>query len=181
MKIAAFDDDEYIFLEEYHQVISPIASGLKTLSSNKYTFGLYLPTLIGLRVKLNDLKKTNYIYCKPLIVALERGFETRFANLMDIYDYDGKSVPLYIAMVTNPQYKLNFLGMKQIPSHISNKVRTMLLAAGQEILNREKEKEKESAESAADSNIHNTDGGGRVSGLTFFIIFIHNSCGILES
>lgn len=141
MKIASLDEDDCCFLEEYYEIITPIACALKSLEANRFAFGLYLPILTGIRKKLNDLKKKRFVYGKPLINALEKGFEQRFAEFLDIYDLYGRSVPLYIAMVTNPQYKLNFLGFERIPSHISNKVQTMLLNAGKEALTHEKEKE----------------------------------------
>lgn len=37
-------------------------------------------------------------------------------------------------MVTNPKYKLNFLGMSKIPSHIWRNIRSTLINAGLEIL-----------------------------------------------
>lgn len=135
LKIDIFGEDEYTFLEKYHRAISPIASALKLLEANKYTFALYLPILTGIRNKLNLLKMSgDFLFCKALIVALINGFEDRFSHLMDIYNYDGKSVPLYVAMVVNPQYKLNFLGFQKVPSHIGNKVRSMLMNAGKEML-----------------------------------------------
>lgn len=132
-KIDALDDDDLVFLQEYHMIILPIAIALKTLEGNKLTFGAYLPTLTGLRLNLGKMNNLKFIYCEPLLAAVSNGFEERFRTVLDIYDEEGKWIPLYIAMVTNPQYKLNFLGMKTIPSHISEKVRTILFNAGKEV------------------------------------------------
>lgn len=41
---------------------------------------------------------------------------------MDLYNRDGLSVLLYIAMATNPKYKLNFLGMREIPGHVRRQI-----------------------------------------------------------
>ncbi|XP_055308984.1 uncharacterized protein LOC129572896, partial [Sitodiplosis mosellana] len=142
LQISKFDDDEYIFLEEYIEVIKPVAAALKTLEANKYTSGIYLPILVGLRSALNNLHEQNLMHCQPLIEAVEAGFERRFGNLMLIYN--ARSVPLYIAMVSNPRFKLNFLGYKQrVPRHIIEKVRSMLVSAAQEIRKQRSEKEEE--------------------------------------
>lgn len=57
MKLSTFDVDEYSFLKEYRIALTPITVALKILKANKYTFGLYLLTLIGLRRKLAELKR----------------------------------------------------------------------------------------------------------------------------
>lgn len=132
-KIDTLDDDELVFLHEYHKIILPIAMALKLLEGNRLTFGAYLPTLIGLRLNLGKMNAFKFVYCQPLLVAVSNGFEERFASVLDIFHVDGKWIPLYIAMITDPQYKLNFLGMRTIPAHISEKVRRILFNAGKEV------------------------------------------------
>lgn len=140
LNISALDDDDYIFLEEYVECITPIAISLKSLEANKYSFGIYLPILVGLRTAFNRLHEKNLIHCEPLITALQNGFETRFGDLMDIFNSSGKSAPLYLAMCSNPLFKLNYLGFEQrIPTHTINKMRDMLLAAAKEILQNRKD------------------------------------------
>lgn len=141
LKIDPLDEDDFVFLREYHSIVAPVAMALKTLESTQFSFGLYLPTLIGLRLKLGQLNQAQHlVHCKPLIVAIQAGFERRFETVLDIYNNEGRWIPLYIAMVTNPRYKLNYLGMRMIPSHVSNKVRSILYNAGKEIMDKEKEK-----------------------------------------
>ncbi|XP_055308862.1 uncharacterized protein LOC129572786 [Sitodiplosis mosellana] len=65
-------------------------------------------------------------------------------------------------MVTNPQFKLNFLGFREVPSHISQRVRNMLLAAGKVIQQEQQEKQKraeaaEAAENLNQSSSNNND------------------------
>lgn len=137
LEIQSFDDDERRFLREYHNVITPVAIALKRLEGNAHTFGMYLPTLYGLRIKLNELSES-LEFCNPLVAAIQTGFESRFGEVMDIYNV--KSVPLWLAMVTNPKYKLNFIGMKRIPSHILMKVKNLLQNAGQQIVETDAER-----------------------------------------
>lgn len=134
--IPFFDEDEYSFLEQYYKVISTVAMALKVLEGDHHSFGSYLPTLIGLHNKLNQYSnRTNAetYMCVQLAIALKNGFEERFAHLMDINDSDGRSAPLYIAMASNPQYKLNFMGVRKIDPRVLNKLKDMLLTAGLEL------------------------------------------------
>lgn len=135
LNTSVLDDDDYIFLDEYVECITPIAVSLESLEANKYTFGIYLPILVGLRATFVRLHEKDLIHCKPLIRALQDGFETRFGEFMDIFNNSGRSAPLYLAMCSNPLFKLNYLGFeKRIPAHTINKMRDMLLASAKEII-----------------------------------------------
>lgn len=129
LKVSPLDDEEYRFLGEYHSVIKLVSIALKSVESDNYTFALYLPTLIGLKTKLQAMidNKTT-IVCTPLVQALLRGLESRFGNLMDPFGPDGKSVPIFVAMLTNPKFKLNFLGMKKIEPRLLSRLKEMLLS-----------------------------------------------------
>lgn len=136
MKISTLNDEEYAFLREYHSVITLIATALKSIESDRYTFALYLPTLFGLKIKLQELIDENLIFdCIPLVQAVQNGIESRFGNLMDPFSSDKKSVPLFIAMMTNPNFKLNFMGMKEISSNLLNKLKDMLVSEAAKIEN----------------------------------------------
>lgn len=110
-----------------------VARALKTMEANKYAFGAFLPTLFGLRMKLAALEK-KATQCLPLVKTLQSAFEKRFGNVMDIFDSHGESVPAYVAMASNPNYKLNYMGMKTIPTHILLRIKQMLLDAAMDIL-----------------------------------------------
>lgn len=45
------------------------------------------------------------------------------------YNENGESVPLYIAMMTIPSYKLNFMEMKSIPTKLLIYLKEMLYSA----------------------------------------------------
>lgn len=132
LNLSVFEASEYEFLQEYHRVMKCIASALKAVEADKYTFGLFLPTLFGIRVKLEKLKE-HVKYCLPLVEVLQQCLEERFGNLMDIFASDGKSIPGFVAMVSNPMYKLNYIGLNSIPSHYVLRVKQMLVDAGMNI------------------------------------------------
>lgn len=138
LKLEKLTADDYEFIDEYQQVMDTIASAIKVLESDKYTFGLYLPTLFGLRNKLFTLKNQSN-HCLPLIKALMNGFELRFAAVLDIYN--AKAVPGYVAMVSNPSFKLNYMNMNSIPSHIRLRVKQMLTTAALDIWKDRKDKD----------------------------------------
>lgn len=140
-----FEHNEYQFLFEYQRIMKAIATALKTLEANKYTFGIYLPTLFGLRMKLAALER-NAVRCLPLVEVIQDAFEERFGNVMDIFSVDGKSTPAYLAMVSNPNFKLNYMGMKTIPSHTLNRVKQMLFNAGIVILANESDSTEENSD-----------------------------------
>lgn len=95
-------------MREYITVIRPIAEGITFLEGDKQPFGSYLPALFGIQSKLEYLaNKVILSYCEPLLGAVYEGFQKRFAEVMEVSD--PKSVPLYLAMMSNPAYKISFL------------------------------------------------------------------------
>lgn len=78
-----------------------------------------------------------------MIAAVSNGFERRFGPVMDLYNRDGLSVPLYIAMATNPKYKLNFLGMREIPTHTWRQIRKILVAAGVDEMEKQQQRQRQ--------------------------------------
>lgn len=135
MGVTPFDDDEYEFLNQYHNIINKVALALKGLEGDQNTFGAYLPTLIGLRHVLAEHANGDYAsemdMCVPLAKALKDGFERRFAYLMDVFD--PKSTPLYISMIVNPEFKLNFIGTSQIDPRKLRKLKDILVDAAMDI------------------------------------------------
>lgn len=114
--------------------MKPIACALKVLEGNKYTFGIYLPVLFGLRHKLDALQKQTLMECDALADALSDGFNKRFGHLMKLNENDSRAVPLYIAMIANPQFKMNFMSSETIPTELITKIRTILFNAGKHLL-----------------------------------------------
>lgn len=149
--IEPFDTEEYNFLRQYFEIINKVAIALKVLEGDKHPFGLYLPTLFGLRATLSkyaNIDPTENQKCTQLAIALRNGFNNRFASLMDVFSSDGKSSPLYIAMITNPKYKLNYMGTRVIDPRVLSKLKEILLTAALEI-----ERMNKSCETSNDSNV----------------------------
>lgn len=158
LSMRVLDDNDYEFLAEYQNIMRSIAVCLKKLEADEYTFGIYLPALFGLRFKLASLKN-RAVHCKALVDVLSENFEERFGYIMDIFQANGKSLPAYIAMVSNPNYKLNYIGMKSIPSHIVLRVKQMLFTAVTDILGEKDILDDETVdvdeENGTSHNIHN--------------------------
>lgn len=151
LRVDPLDGNEYAFLREYHDVMSLVASALNTLEANRYTFGIYLPTLFGLQFQLQRLInhfssensrsysidivdddgniKTVSANCLSLANAIKRGFDNRFGQLIDPHNIDGKSVPLFVAMMSNPTYKLNYMCLPSISEELLKSLKEMLVSA----------------------------------------------------
>lgn len=129
LMVDSFNYEEYAFLCEYRDVIELVAAALKSIESNSYTFGLYLPTLFGLKFNLQKMIDEKLVSdCIPLINALLNGIDARFGNLLDPFSPDQKSVPLFIAMMTNPKFKLRYMGLKENSSDVLSKLKEMLVS-----------------------------------------------------
>lgn len=135
ISIPILDCEDYEFLNEYMNVIRPIAEALKALEGNRDTFGSYLPTLFGLKFKLDVLKKTSFKFCEPLLENIVDGFNTRFSGMID--SNNPKSIPLYMAMVSNPRFKLNYLP-SNTPMHVLKKIQNMFSKAAEEMVKEDK-------------------------------------------
>lgn len=144
LRVDRLTNDEYAFLREYHGIMSLISGAMQTLESNRYTFGIYLPTLFGLKYKLQNLinayqsvidamndadgdKKEMKYKCLPLLIAIKRGFDSRFGDLIDSNNV--KSMPLYVSMMSNPTFKLNFMACTSINPHLFTHLKNMLSTA----------------------------------------------------
>lgn len=113
--------------------MQPIAEGITALEGN-ICFGAYLPYLFGIKSQLNRLTTQRLLYCKPLLDSVISGFYKRFDDLMDPYNI--RSVPLYLAMITNPKYKLNYIA--ELRPTLLQKLKNMLISAAEMILEEEK-------------------------------------------
>lgn len=151
LRVDPLESNEYAFLREYRDVMALVATALETLEANRYTFGIYLPTLFGLQYQLQRLIerlscensrsysikivdeegniKTVSSNCLPLAHAIKRGFDNRFGELIDPYNINGKSVPLFVAMMSNPSFKLNFMCLPSISEELFKHLKEMLVSA----------------------------------------------------
>lgn len=112
--IDKLSDQDIQFLREFAQVFQPIADSITFLEGSRNMFGTYLPTLFSVRTKLREMHHSNKLaYCRPLLDAVRDGFQKRFDHLMSLGNVftepDPRAVPLFIAMVSNPRFKVNFI------------------------------------------------------------------------
>lgn len=111
--IEKLSDQDLDFLKEYIRAIRPIADAITYIEGMR-CFGSYLPTLFAARLKLRELYLDDQlIYCQPLVCALSNGFDRRFADVMNLgsvyQEGSPKAVPLYLAMISNPAFKLSYI------------------------------------------------------------------------
>ncbi|KAL4103817.1 hypothetical protein QTP88_019152 [Uroleucon formosanum] len=113
----AFDDlhliklklSEWTFLEEYCQVMEPLAISLDKLQGENNSFlGYVAPTILVLRhllISFTDLK-----YCKPLSFAIIQAIETRFNYILDLSRPGSKD--FIIASMSHPKFKLSWVPLR---------------------------------------------------------------------
>lgn len=152
MKIEIINDAERKFLQEFLNILQPIARGLTSLEGNRY-FAYYLITLFNIRAELNSMAPMKFKYCKPLHSAVKTGFIARFKSILDMNNPN--SVPLYLAMISHPTFKVNHIYELRVGTSAAeyfDKCLGMLLKAI-ELINKSEERENLTANTA------NTDTG----------------------
>lgn len=134
LKIAALSEEDYEFLHEFVAVIGPIAKGITLLEGDKQLFGTYLPTLFRIQTALNEMESSGQLlHCVPLLNAVQDGFRKRFREMMDPTDV--RAAPLYIAMICDPKYKLDYIPPYIWASNSLQCFKNLLLTAAEKILN----------------------------------------------
>lgn len=150
LQIEKLCDQDYLFLQEFVIIIKPIANAITYLEGNVQTFGGYLPMLFSVRQTLKDLYiNDDLVFCKSLLLAVRDGFDKRFAHLMrlsTVFDKaDAKAVPLFIAMLTNPEFKMNFIPIDWFHSNADgmNQIKLLLLNVMKQYLEEEKQQQQQ--------------------------------------
>lgn len=135
------------FLKEFELVLRPVMKGIKYVQG-RYYFGSYLPMLFGLKSELDSEKHLKF--CKPLVIALRNGFDKRFSDIMN--PENPESVPLFVAMITNPKYKLNYVPQNLLTQNIL-RLKRMVLSAAEEMIERKMRKLNESQASENNAEV----------------------------
>lgn len=146
LSIEKLCDQDFEFLSEFISVIKPIANAITFLEGDIQTFGAYLPMLFSVRQTLKEMYRDNQLqYCRPLLIAVRDGFDKRFGHLTTLTSYfekgDPKALPLFIAMLSNPEYKMNFIPTDWFHSNANGmaQIKSLLLNAMKHILKDEKQ------------------------------------------
>ncbi|KAL4135924.1 hypothetical protein QTP88_007503 [Uroleucon formosanum] len=102
-ELGRLDSNEVQLINEYCEVMEPIASTLDFLQGEKGMYmGFFLPTIYALDKKLDQLGKKKFIIITPLLEALHKCFKKRF-------DAVSMEKSLVIAACLHPYFKLSWL------------------------------------------------------------------------
>lgn len=157
LKLDKLCDQDFAFLTEFNNIIKPIADAITFLEGDVKTFGSYLPMLFSVRQTLKDLYINNDLeFCRPLLIAVRDGFDKRFGHLMSLGNVfekgNPKAIPLFLAMLSNPEYKMNFIPHYWFHQNANgfNQIKSLLLSA----MKQQVEYEKKSNENGSMGNDH---------------------------
>lgn len=149
VEIPIFTDSNYTFLREFQSIMRPISEGLTFLEGDRQTFDAYAPMFFGIQAEFKRLEMIDFVFARPLLDAVMSGFGERFDHLLD--PFNEKSIPIFLAMLSNPKYKLNYLPPSALSSEQFAKLKNVIVkeaGAINEIRtghNSEKESEREAS------------------------------------
>ncbi|XP_018309187.1 uncharacterized protein, partial [Mycetomoellerius zeteki] len=96
-------ENEIKFLEEYCQIMEPLARALDIIQGETGMYmGFLLPGLKTLQEKMEKFNKNGFTHCQALITAIQEGLNKRFSTL-----FEDKN--LIIASSLHPKFKLNWI------------------------------------------------------------------------
>ncbi|KAL5239092.1 hypothetical protein ACI65C_006502 [Semiaphis heraclei] len=100
---------EWAFIEEYCNVMKPLAFSLDKLQGEKNSYlGYVAPTLLALRKLLIQFNQLTY--CKPLSLAIVTSLEKRFSFLYNLREPKSKS--FIIASISHPKFKMDWVPVR---------------------------------------------------------------------
>ncbi len=111
IKLSNFTNADILYLKEYAQVMSPVATALDMLQGeNQAYLGCLLPTLAVSMMKLeNNLSgAVPLTFCKPLVMALLQGIKKRFDPLLN-------DLECQLAAAFHPRFRLMWLHARPRP------------------------------------------------------------------
>lgn len=107
LQLPCLKDADLEFLEEYRQILAPIAVALDRLQGERNcSYGELLPTLLKVNSQLNSLQSVNFRYCTPLLSAVTFGFQRRFLNFLNLTPEINTAI---LATMSHPYFKLRWL------------------------------------------------------------------------
>ena len=107
--LPVFREAELEFIQEYVDVMHPIALALDRLQADKSCFyGCMLPTLLAVQKKLVRLDSTTLRHCQPLLDAVVEGYSKRFEKFLKL-DSSHETKAAILATVSNPTFKQKWL------------------------------------------------------------------------
>lgn len=102
---------ELDFIDEYVEVMSPIALALDRLQGEKSEsmayMGALIPTLLTVKQKLIELTQSpNLRYCSPMASTLLAGLDRRFGHITNL---ESSANDYIIAAISHPYFKLRWV------------------------------------------------------------------------
>lgn len=107
--VSNFLASEIQYLEEYLQLLKPIAEAIDFLQSEKSMFfGYFIPTLVSIRVKMRRLESEQFLHLAGINIEMQLALLKRF----EIFFYlKEESLDPVIAAIVIPDVKLKFLNI----------------------------------------------------------------------
>lgn len=106
LKNQCLKETELIYLEEYAQVLEPIAQTLDILQGEAgIFFGYVVPSLINLQYKLEKLRSKDLRYMNGVLDHVIRSLNERFKDFLTLTE---KANYALIAAVTHPKFKMRW-------------------------------------------------------------------------
>ncbi|MCI4442764.1 MAG: hypothetical protein JHC39_04585 [Lentimicrobium sp.] len=131
LKLPSFKEVELEFLEEYCQILEPIAAALDRLQGDKNCFYADLvPTLFKVSSQLSALNSSvNWCHCLPLLKAITIGFNSRFVDFLQLIPKVNQAI---LATITHPYFKLRWL--PQSMSDHRNRLQAAFVSEAKKVL-----------------------------------------------
>lgn len=116
MKIPVFRDVELDFIDEYVDVLNPVAVALDRLQGQKNEsmsfMGALIPTLLTVKQKLTDLTVSPSIrHCLPMALAVLHALNRRFGVFINM---QSEANDYIIAALSHPYFKLRWVPAEQV-------------------------------------------------------------------
>lgn len=105
-KTNAFSVVELEYLEEFIEVLKPIATALDYVQGNDCYYGKLLPTLMSVRTRLNRLQNINMRHFTGIVPQLKESLERRFDKFFKLSPEVNGAI---LASCYHPAYKMRWL------------------------------------------------------------------------
>ena len=87
LKLPSFTNEDFELLEDYVEILTPIAIGLDYLQKEENCFyGMFLPTLVAIEKKLLLINRDKLFYSQSTLDAVLQGFRSRFCKYLELED-----------------------------------------------------------------------------------------------
>lgn len=120
-----FTKNDFVFMNEFIEVMAPIALGIDNLQRSECYYSIFLPTLHSTRIELKRLLKEKLVYCKPLVQAILDGLCRRYSRFFDIDDE--QCMTATIAACLNPHFKTRWIDEEVLSAEYINKIEKKII------------------------------------------------------